>query len=579
MHRLVMPFTRPVTKHLTLGVIPSFCTKTRQHGWLRAATIVALTAAGPSGAALAQSSAELQSQASTAQTITRRGTPASNTQPVQLVRPVIEVVDPSKTSMSLPLPSALPPNQVPASMTVQRRSDGAAVGGDDPKQTSMSALKGLAPSRRTVKEPLEPTAAEPLPAVDVSMRIGESRLVRGLRSTRVVVGTDKVVTAVVLENREVMLFGGAQGATTVQIWDAANVMRTFKVRVEGADIAKMADEVRTLLADLPNAKVFIVGEKVVVDGKGLGDEGLFRIAALTKRFENVVNLTEYQKDNGGWDRMVMLDVKVVEFKNRDRLHNLGINWATEGVNGPAFGIAGDIKSSSTGNGARIFVQTNEDGTVQVAETLAPRLSPFRSFFGLASALTSKINLLVSDGDAAILSEPQLTARNGRAARMNVGGRIPLAVSTGLGVTEIRYERYGVIVDVTPFISSNGMVQAKIKAEVSEPSNVFEGRVSFTERMVETVFNVQDGQTMVLSGLIQRKSEVGVNKVPLLGDIPVLGHAFKNTRTIDRDSEVIIFVTAKIVDPTHPGIQGAIDSAERRVDDFMGVRATPERAKP
>lgn len=516
--------------------------------------------------AVGQSSVEVPS--ADARSVVRRGSPASNTQPVQLVRPSVEVIDPTRAT------ATRSPSAPSAPSTLSAPSGGRMMG--VPK---VEALTGVGPSRRGVKDPLEPNAADPVPSVDVGMRIGESRLIRGLRSTRVVVGTDKVVTAVVLENREVMLFGNAQGATTVQVWDAANVMRTFQVRVDGADIAKMADEVRSLLSDLPGIKVSVVGEKVVVDGRGVGDEGLFRIAALTKRFENVVNLTEYQKDHGGWDQMVILDVKVVEFRNRDRLRSLGVDWNTSNVNGPAFGIAGDIKTSRTSDGQRVFVAVDQDGAASVASTTAARLVPFRSFFGLASALTSKINLVASDGDAVILSEPQLTARNGRSARMNVGGRIPFSVTTGLGTAEVRYERYGVSLEVTPYVTAGGMVQAKIKADVSEPSDLIENRISFTERMVETVFNVQDGQTMVLSGLIQRAKQTGVNKIPGVGDIPVVGHAFKNTRTIDKDTELVIFVTPKIIEATHPGVQAAIEAAERRIDEALGPRPSVERDKP
>jgi pilus assembly protein CpaC len=427
-------------------------------------------------------------------------------------------------------------------------------------------------------------SADPVAFIDVAMRTGESRLIRGLHSSRVVVGTDKIVTAVVLENREVMLFGNAQGATTVQVWDTANVMRTFQITVSGLDIAKMAEEVKLILGDIPNIRVNVVGDKVVVDGRNVGDENLFRIALLTKRLENVVNLTEYQKDNGGWDQMVMLDVKVVEFKNRDRVRDLGINWDLQNVSGPIFGIAGDIKSSTTRTGQQIFVQPGStNGIAGSAVTIADQgvntIAPFRTYFGMASALFSKIRLLANDGEAVILSEPQLTARHGKAARMNVGGRIPLQVTSGIGATEVRYERYGVILEVTPFISRSGTVQAKIKAEVSEPGQTYNNLVSFNERMVETVFNVQDGETMVLSGMVQRQKTSATAKVPGIGDLPFVGHAFKNTIDVERDTEVIIFVTARIVSSGHPGVQNAIDATERRIDDTLGVRPGQELIKP
>ncbi len=404
------------------------------------------------------------------------------------------------------------------------------------------------------------------------MGVGESRLVRGLKSTRVVVGSDKVVTATVLEDRLVMLFGNAPGVTTMQVWDTGNRMRTFRISVGSAsDVDRFAQEVREFLSDVPGLQVRAMGDKIFVDGNDLSDSALHRVQVLAKQFDRVVNMTENQKGAGGWDRMVMLDVKVVEFRNRERVRDLGVLWNSE-ADGPRFGVAGDIKASPLRDGNRFYVQPGANVASSVAA--AATYAPFRSFFGLASVLSSKLRLMATDGDAVILAEPQLAARNGRSASMNVGGRIPIVIPGGLaGPGSVTHERYGVKVTMTPTIGRDGMIQSKVMAEVSEldPTVSANGLPGFRERMVETVFNVVDGQTMVLSGLIQRRRETSEEKVPFLGDIPIVKHAFKRTNDRESELEIVIFVTAKIVDAAHPGIVQTIDDAQRNIDRSIGDR--------
>jgi pilus assembly protein CpaC len=478
---------------------------------------------------------------------------SSNTQPVQLQPGVVEIVDPARAPLAAATPAAA---AAPSRVQII----------EVPASSSPGRTTGVSATSSAPKAGAQAAQVDAMPATDVLMQLGESRLVRGLRASRVVVGTDKVASAVVLDNREVMLFGNAPGSTTLQIWDTRNAMRTFRVIVKGTDIAKMAADVRTMLSDIPGVKVAVLGDKVVIDGQDLGDENLHRIAALTKQFDNVVNLTEYQRDNGGWDRMVILDVKIVEFKNRDHVRQLGIDWSINGAAGPSFGIVGDIKASRNRDGTAFVLPTQ--GLPSGVQDLARPAAPFRTFFGLASAVFSKINLLASDGEAVILSEPQLAARHGRSARMNVGGRVPITVA-GVGVAQVVHERFGVIVEMTPHIGKNGMVHAKIKAEVSEPISALAPTAGLTERMVETVFNVNDGETMVLSGLVTRKKVDNVNKVPLLGDAPIFGSLFRTEGSSMQEGEVVIFVTPKIVDPKHRGIVDTVNATERRLDDALG----------
>ncbi len=502
---------------------------------------------------------------------------ATRTTPVQLMAPAIEIVNPATAEVSKVVPAAPSAGAVPPTESVPASAQTSSVtvaGGDasarPPGARSSAPLRsGQSRAHGTVIN------VNPLPPIDVNMAVGESRLVRGLKSSRVVVGTDKIVTAVVLEDRQVMLFGNAPGSTTMQVWDTANVMRTFKVTIAGAnDTERVAREIKEFLAEVPGLRVRTLGDKIFVDGSDLSDEVLHSLEVLAKQFDKVVNLTENQKNNGGWDRMVMLDIKVVEFKNRERLRDLGVLWGSDAA-GPRFGIGGDIKSSLTRNGDNFVVQP--DGSI-AAVAAGATLAPFRSYFGFASALASRLKLLATDGEAVILAEPQLAARSGRSAAMHVGGRIPIIVPGGVGGPgTVTQERYGVKLSMTPTIGRDNSIQAKVSAELSEPDATvsINGISGFKERMVETVFNVSDGQTMVLSGLIQRRRENSVQKVPLLGDIPLLGHAFRSSSDKELESEVVIFVTAKIVDPSHNGVVKTIDATQKRIDTVLGPRVEPK----
>ncbi|HEU4458266.1 MAG TPA: pilus assembly protein N-terminal domain-containing protein [Methylibium sp.] len=481
----------------------------------------------------------------------------------------------AQTSTPVPTPSiaSAPVSAATSAATPALKPPSALVSAAVASRTATPA-RDASPARRVSVPATQVIDIGPASLTDITLFVGESRLLSGLKSARVVVGSGTVATASVLESREVMLFGNAPGTVTLQVWDVLGQLRQYRLTVRPAEMQRLAAELGELLRDVPNLRITPVGDKVVIDGHDLGDENLYKIATLTKTYEQVVNLTEYQKDHGGWDRMVLLDVKIVEFKNKDRLRELGIQWDAQ-ANGPAFGIAGDIRSSYQSDGNRFYVLPGGGGLpVEGADRLARPVTPFRSYFGLLSVLYSRINLLANDGDAVVLASPQLTARSGKQARMNVGGRVPIVVVGGLGDRTVETLTYGVGLSVTPWVGRNGSIHASISTEVSEPdgSVTINGQPAFRERRVETVFNVRDGQTMVLSGLIQRNKSTTVTKVPLLGDVPLLGALFRSTREAESESEVVIFVTPTIVDADSDSVRQRIAESEARAGRYLGAPA-------
>jgi pilus assembly protein CpaC len=177
-----------------------------------------------------------------------------------------------------------------------------------------------------------------------------------------------------------------------------------------------------------------------------------------------------------------------------------------------------------------------------------------------------------------LAEPQLSARNGAKASFLAGGEFPYSVSTINGVTII-FKPYGIKLDILPRVDRNGAIRATIEAEVSS----LDASVSTTigpallTRRTNTEFNVRNGETIVLSGLLQRDHNTSIDKVPLLGDIPVLGALFRSKRFQNKETELVIFVTPTVIDSNSPGLVDRVERTTERLQQNLGK--TPYLTNP
>ena len=211
-----------------------------------------------------------------------------------------------------------------------------------------------------------------------------------------------------------------------------------------------------------------------------------------------------------------------------------------------------------------YTRTNSDGVVtQYEENTYTRKSndstgygiikfgrshegyPFEFYYG------AKINALVTDGKAKILSRPNVTTIQGREAVINVGSSVPvpkISSTNTATTTEFEYRDAGIILRYTPRINVDGTITAKIHTEVSTPQYVADmGAYRFNTRSADTTVTVRDGEPMVIGGLIGAEEEKSVSKIPFLGDLPILGALFRNHRKSKSESELVIFLTAKVLD--------------------------------
>lgn len=197
---------------------------------------------------------------------------------------------------------------------------------------------------------------------------------------------------------------------------------------------------------------------------------------------------------------------------------------------------------------------------------------------LGSDFQATIRAIAQAGKAEILSRPSILARNNQQATISLGQEVPLITGTVFSgvantpINTIQYRNVGIILQVTPFITSDGMVEMVVSPQTSElaprsewvPIASGEGVATaapvINSRAADTVVVVPDGQTAVIGGLMQKQNQQSDSKIPILGDIPLLGNLFKRKVTSNNKTELLIFLTPHIV--THPSELAGISTHER-----------------
>ena len=163
---------------------------------------------------------------------------------------------------------------------------------------------------------------------------------------------------------------------------------------------------------------------------------------------------------------------------------------------------------------------------------------------------AKINALITNGKAKMLSRPHVLTIQGNEAIMSVGDRIPVPkteVSNNITTTSYDYEESGIILKVTPRINEDGSITANVYTEVSTPQYVSAMSVyRFNKRSANTIITLKDGEPMIIGGLIGKEEENAISKIPILGDLPILGALFKNHHKSRSESELMIFLTAHVI---------------------------------
>lgn len=367
----------------------------------------------------------------------------------------------------------------------------------------------------------------PVLAADESIRIGvsESRTLSFGSVERVAIANPAIADVVVASGGNVLIVGKLPGSTSLQIWSEGE-RYPYTVEVTAAD-ETVAAQLREILG-YPGIKVSKVGKTIILEGTVRDQYQRERAEKLGGAYgEKVVNLLEISRPV-----QVKMEAKIVEI-SKDKASDLGIVW-------------GNTTSSP---GTFLFGQ---GGNTTITN---PRANNQWGRLGTYSGINGQLNLLISNGAAKLLSQPNMVTLSGEKANILVGGQIPVPTSSNNGNVSVEWKDYGIRLEVLPEVSQEGLIKSKITAEVSTLDYSSSLRLNIGSNLVipplktrraESTVGVFSGETMAIGGLLSSEESKNVTKVPLLSDIPVLGHLFQSTSFSRGETEIVILITATIV---------------------------------
>jgi len=380
----------------------------------------------------------------------------------------------------------------------------------------------------------------------IDLAVGSQRQVAtGRTLQRIAVGDPSVVDVLVMKGGRagtVLLVAKAPGSTNVMLWERGRDEPTvWNVNVVDAAAQAVLD------GSGPGVKAY--GGTAVVSGSAASLDVHERAVAVGKRMGGKDG-SVIDTSTVGNRSVVQVDVRVVEF-SRSVLKEAGLNFFKQS-NGFAFGAFTPGGLSSVTGGATSAFQATGGIPIASAFNLVVN-SAGRGIFG-------NISVLEANNLARVLAQPTLVALSGQSASFLAGGEIPVPVPQALGSTAIDWKQYGVGLTLTPTVLSQRRIALKVAPESSQldfQHGVTINSVSvpaITTRRADTTVELGDGESFVIGGLIDRETMSNISKVPVLGDLPIIGAFFKSLNYQQNDKELVIIVTPHLVAPIAKGAQ-------------------------
>ena len=243
-------------------------------------------------------------------------------------------------------------------------------------------------------------------------------------------------------------------------------------------------------------------------------------------------------------QQVSLEARVVAV-SKEAAKQLGVDWSWSSL--PQYprvqydrGGSWRVGERNAGTGG-----TSAPGIIRFGR--GPEGLPYEFYYSAA------IRALITEGKAKMLARPNVTTIQGREALINIGAEVPVprvATSNNVTTTGIEYREAGIILRYTPRVTADGNIVARVHTEVSTPVYVEDLKAyRFQKRSADTTVRLKNGETMVIGGLIDSDESRSLSKIPFLGDLPVLGAFFRSVRTSRTETELMIFLTAHVLDET------------------------------
>jgi pilus assembly protein CpaC len=414
----------------------------------------------------------------------------------------------------------------------------------DPTQNSAPPPTG------TQTTNLPPQSDQAPASAPLRVMVGKSLLINTTeRLTRVSVTDSAIAEIVIVSTTQILVHGRTPGEVSLLIWDELQRSRSFDLRVD-VDVSACAEEEHRVF---PEEQITVTPSRaaIVLSGHVSTEDVAKRAGELASAYSpKVINVLTFGPVGA---QEVLLQVKFAEV-DRSALATMGVNFISTGA-------ANTVGSTTTGQFGGVGTQTisqtvGQGGPFTATSTISNVLNLFLfrpdiHFGAIIEALETK-NLLQ------ILSEPNLIAVNGKEASFLAGGQFPFPiVQPGAGFTAvtISFKEFGVKLVFTPVIMPNGNIHLKVAPEVSTLDFTNALTISgftvpaLSTRKAETEFELQDGQSFVIAGLMDNRVTDVYNKIPGLGDIPILGAFFRSKSLQKSNSELMVLCTVHRVSPS------------------------------
>lgn len=403
------------------------------------------------------------------------------------------------------------------------------------------------------------TAADEVETITLSL--GQGHLMEVGQVLRIALGSGRVLQANWLDDRQLLLIPEAPGETTLHLWLKGGGIRKYQILVTESNSVRLAQDMNLLLGDNSGVRARALGDRILLEGQNPTEEGAWRAAELVKRYPQVISLVSRR----GYEQMINLEVKMIEI-GRNALKQLGVRWQGGGagdwaVSGPSFGVIGDFKRSGA------FLP--EGGAAATRGfAVAPRIHPFATSASMVSSLSSMIDLMVQNGDAAVLAEPRLSTRSGGKARFVAGGELPIPMLNANGAASVDFKEYGVRFEVEPVVNAQGIISASLHTEISSIDDevTVRGVPGLRKQSSNTDVNLRPGETLVIAGMVRNEMSGAITKIPGLGDLPILGHLFRSKRFRQRESEMVVLITPRLSEQgSAPAVDPRVQALQQRAD--------------
>lgn len=400
-------------------------------------------------------------------------------------------------------------------------------------------------------------------AADIlNVSVNGSRYMEDSGITRLAVGNPDIADIRLLSNDDYLVVGKKAGSTSLLVW-SNNGRQEYNVYVSGDD--EGTEKAIQKAIGYPGVKVQMMNGKLLLRGKVKNQyehDSAVKVAQLylgsgggaassasangegqgAAADSNIIDLLDMTNPS-----QVRLEAQIIEI-NTSAERNLGIQYWS-----PTIG-------SSTGSGSdsgNDDLTRGSSGLFYVGENFKNSRGSFGWLGSHISNMNASLQALVTEGKARILSRPSITTMSGQKANILIGGRIPIPTSAGDGQIAIDWREYGIKLNIEPVVDAENKITSKVHAEVSTLDyghSVTENDFSIpaiASREADAVINVRSGMTMAIGGLLNSQDGKTVTKIPLLGDIPIIGQFFRHTQKTRDNRELLILITPTLVSDDTP----------------------------